>query len=238
MTAEILDITLWGYSLPHQNTKISSWGWMSGESPPGGGGTPGGAYISNHTELALDLFIEQFEDKPVIEGNETAFLTPYQPLEDLLQDMKREMLNIIDGTGDRLDTIGEIVGLERNGRNDTDYKVALQIQIILNNSNGEPEVVRKAVLFLTGATSVKLTEGFPAGLDFVINTIFPIPSNLQTEIEKIASSGVRIGLYLSDDEDDFAFDGEGGYPPEPNTLGFGETGIGNELEGGKFVELI
>ena len=238
MTAEIQDITEYGYSLPLQMSKVSTWGWFSGDSPPGSSPTPGGEYISDHVPRAIALFIEQFEDKPVLEANERSFLSPVQPLEDLLQDMKRDMLNLTGGTGDRLDIIGEILNLPRDGRPDSDYRNALIAKIGILSSNGEPESVRNAAIFFTGASSVKLDEVYPAGLSLLINTIFPIPTLLLPLMENVASAGVRLELNLTDGEVDFDFDGEGGYPPAANTLGFGETGAGLETEGGRFIELI
>lgn len=237
-TAFIEDITQWGYSLPLEMNKPTTWGWFTGEAIPGGVGTPGGELIPNHVERSLDLFIEQFEEKTTLQGYEAAILNMYQDIEAVLQDMKRDMYNLAEGTGDRLDIIGDIVGEPRNGRTDDEYRIALELRIRINNSNGEPEVVRAACIAFTQATSVKLVETFPAGIDLLINTIFVLPPNLITSLEKIASSGVRLRLYLTDGEPDFAFAGEGGFPPEPNTLGFGETGIGNESIGGKFIELI
>jgi len=191
--------------------------------------------ITDHVQRTLGLLIEQFEDKENINNFLTAIVEPIQEIEYQCNDFLR-FRNIDDASGAQLDIVGAIAGEDRNFRTDDEYREAIIIRNILNKSFGEPETIILAVKTITKATQCSYLESYPAGVNINFKTVFSVPSNLREQIESIMLAGVRLGLTQSDDNQDFAFGGEGGFPPEPNTLGFGETGSGYENEGGMFVE--
>jgi hypothetical protein len=158
-----------------------------------------------------------------------------QELEDEMQKWKN-VRNIQSVTGVILDIVGEIVGEPRNGRPDDEYRIAIKFRILLNKSNGEPETVIQALRIFTEASSIKYTEVHPAKVNlYFVSSIAP-PSNLRELLEQIAPSGVKIGLGWINEGPYFAVDGEGGYPPAPNTAGWGEDTFATG--GGKIVEEI
>ena len=160
-----------------------------------------------------------------------------QNCEDELQkfDNVRDLKTI---TGTLLDFAGEIVGEPRNGREDEDYRIAIQYRILLNGSNGEPETVIQALRIFTGATEIFYLELYPAKILLSFKSNIAPPSNLRDLLEQIAPTGVKLGLSWIPEGEFFDFAGEGGLPPASDGLGFGETGAGNEDEGGQFVEII
>lgn len=142
-------------------------------------------------------------------------------------------------TGALLDIAGVIVGENRQGKNDDDYRTAIKYRILLNNSNGEPETIIQSLrIFMPSIENIKYSEIWPAKINLdIINPGVP-PDNLRTLIEQIAPAGVKIFIKYVPGGEAFAFDGEGGYPPASNTLGFNEEGVGNENTGGRFAEEI
>ena len=65
----------------------------------------------------------------------TALVTPHQPLEDAWQQLR--LLRSVDtAVGVQLDMIGEIVGQERGGMVDDDYRRFVRARIAANISDG------------------------------------------------------------------------------------------------------
>lgn len=67
-----------------------------------------------------------------------------------------------DAEGEQLDVLGVIVGINRNGRSDIDYKTALQMKIEINVSSGQPERLIQAVRLLYGKEEIKYNPNYPA----------------------------------------------------------------------------
>ena len=164
-------------------------------------------------------------------------LDQLQVIENELQKFKN-VRNIDDATGVVLDSIGEIVGEDRNGREDNEYRIAIKYRIVLNYSNGEPESLIQAVRIFTEATNIHYTHVYPAGVNIVFTSSIAPPANLRELLEDIAPAGVKIFLGWVNSGPYFGFAGEGGLPALPDSDGFGESGTGNEDIGGYFVEEI
>jgi len=228
----MLDIGGHGQSFPSDMSLVSSHGWFVGD-------LIGEEYIPNHVERSLALLIEQFEQvSPDLNSLAAAFIQPFQEEEKVLYDLKTQR-GIDTASGSQLDMIGEIVGEDRGGRGDDDYRAALRVRPVLNSSHGEPETIILFVKTYLGATTMSYAESYPAAMFIHVATLNPIPSNLRTQIEKISPAGVALSVtYIDEQEPAFAFDGEDGLPPYSNTEGFGEYNYteGGEPVGGLFVE--
>ena len=117
----------------------------------------------------------------------------------------------------------------------------MDFQIVLNyvnRSNGEPEVIIEYARQLTTPQSISYLPQFPGKVLLQIVTDKVVTGATVALIQKIAPAGVQILVDISPLDDVFGFEGEGGFPPAANIAGFGETGVGNESIGGKFVERI
>lgn len=77
------------------------------------------------------------------------------------------LTTIAAAEGTQLDGLGSIVGVERGGRNDADYRVRIGAQILLNNSSGTIEDMLQLAAALTASTTT-LTEVPPAKIEIVI----------------------------------------------------------------------
>jgi hypothetical protein len=93
-----------------------------------------------------------------------------------LETMWFELINertMDTAVGVQLDGLGDIVGEERFGRNDDDYRVAIKGRIRLNLSNGTAEDIVAVIRSQLGEYTVELSEdSFPAHFEaFLADTI-------------------------------------------------------------------
>lgn len=110
-----------GYSLDVAGTLADVAGNPLGSPPsqPITGPAPGANV--DHVALALDRLLEQWRGKPKIEGLLSAWVRPFNDLEQALQDMLAYR-SIATGFGAQLDGIGDNVAMLRNGASDELYR--------------------------------------------------------------------------------------------------------------------
>lgn len=208
-----------------QNGLISSYGYYDMD-------VLDASVIINLVDKVLVLLVEQFKSSENLHDFFKILLLPAQDLEYTLGDMM-SMKNIANGTGNRLDISGAIVGEDRKFKTDGNYRKAIYSKITLNRSFGEPEILIDAIKILTNAVIVTYIEYHPAWIILQFTTFNPLPDDLLKTIIPIAPAGVKLTLtYNNTDEPSFAFSGEGGLPDLPQTEGFGEI---DYLEGGKEI---
>lgn len=218
-----------GYTHPLDSSLLATFGeikWL----------VPEGVLINDHVARAQSLLIEQFKKRPKINSIVKAIVQSVQKLEYVFVDLLS--FRFLDKAyGAQLDGLGEIVGEQRNGLNDTDYREAIRFRIYINISSGEPETLIKALKFVTKATRIRIFEYPDATLQMFTNGSF-VPDNLTDTMEKIAPAGVNIDyigtsyntLPFSISKDDGSPDLEGG---GWNELGYAPSG---QEAGGQFVE--
>lgn len=228
-TPSSLSIARFGLSLPLISGLVSTFGYSiyTGIAED---------YISTMASDTQALLIEQFEDSPGINELVEIFTEQLQYTEIVAHNMlhSRDLDTI---TGVLLDIAGVILTVERQGLTDEEYRRVLKLWTFLNKSCGEPETLILALRTFTNATTIHYYEIYPAKVLMEFTSIFSLPINLLKMLQKLAVGGVKILLSWENDSDpDFAFDGEGAYPPESNTLGFSEYGF--TTEGGKLIEYI
>lgn len=198
--------------------------------------------ISNHIERGIDLLITQFRKKRPENSDPnpnnliellSVFLKQVQYVEYIESDLLQ--LRFLDfANGVQLDGIGAIVGEERNGKSDEEYRIAIKFRVYINRSSGEAEVLIAFVKDFTNATRVRLQEAYPAGLYIFTNGTNVIQNfNLKEAIEQLMAAGVKLrGLfYLDPDATYFTFDWDG-LPIYAGFKGFDEL---NYLESGQHV---
>lgn len=116
--------------------------------------------IYDHFDAAIDRLIEHFsgEDKTVLRGLVGAYVAQIQDLEDTTwQVIWGRLLDPAPGRteqaeGVQLDTLGQIVGVDREGLNDDEYREAIRLQIIVNKSFGTPEDLLRILRLAVGPT--------------------------------------------------------------------------------------
>lgn len=122
----------------------------------------------NHVTEALSLLLTQFKGKPGIEELITAYVTQLQELEDAFADLLNNR-TIETAEGVQLDGLGKLIGLQRETLwTDTEYRLRLRVQILINLSSGTvPELLEIFDRLLASPFSV-----LPSGTATIIVTIF------------------------------------------------------------------
>jgi hypothetical protein len=118
---------------------------------------------------AESRFLEQLKDKDNFLKLVEVFTEAIQEVHDVLLDML-DLLNIDTQEGDQLDGIGSIVGEERLGRTDADYRIALKARIRINVSRGTIEDIYSLLALIVGdGVTIELEELQPATIQVHLN---------------------------------------------------------------------
>lgn len=177
--------------------------------------------IIQQVQLAFSRLMEQRKKATNLQAIVTAAANQLQLLEQVIQDflLKR---GLDAAVGVNLDIVGLIVGQDRAGRTDDDYRLRLRLRIVQNNSEGTPEDLLNIMRTLLAPLGAEFMENFPA--EFAIAIIEPGNDIAAAEVKEAIQSGKIAGVngdYIShtDGLPAFAFDGDG----DPNKAGFGYT---------------
>lgn len=131
--------------------------------------------------LGINRLLEQFKNKPSIEGMLRSYLLSVNDLEDLYFQLLDER-SVYTAVGVQLDLVGALVNEPRKGKSDDDYRLAILLRIGLNNSEGTPNDTLSILANASQATSVKIWEHFPASSVYYINkpekTVLPAGEDL------------------------------------------------------------
>lgn len=124
-----------------------------------------------------------------------AFVNQLQEVEDAAHDvLLRRSLGV--AYGQQLDNIGEIVGEERLGRSDADYRDAIIFKTFLNSSNGEPETLISALRVLTQSPYIYCEELYPAKVHLTFDGTV-LPTDLHDTMQELCPAGVDLVLVHS-----------------------------------------
>lgn len=113
-------------------------------------------------ETALGRLLQQFEGSVNFRSLVASYLEQVQSLEDAAWPLLGER-SIDNATGHRLDGIGQIFGVTRGGRNDTDYRLALKVEIAILLSNGTEAALLDIIQQIVKMTTAdyEFVEYFP-----------------------------------------------------------------------------
>lgn len=121
------------------------------------------SYKSNHVDEALGRLAEEFKNKETLAALIRAWVEEVQDIEGSIFDLFNKCLLAV-ATGAQLDGVGSIVGEARQGRNDKDYRTAIQARIWLLRGSGTPEDILGMLYVLTGGSVCEILEYPPASL--------------------------------------------------------------------------
>lgn len=132
----------------------------------------------------------------------TVFLEKTQELEDqFLQLAEQKDLNLV--TGIWLDYIGKIVDEDRAGREDEEYRQALQLKTAINTSDGTPTSIQQIIGTYTESDYTRLFEGRNAWGQLVINGTLNVDSTAWELLQDIKVADVR--MFLAELDEDTGF---------------------------------
>lgn len=115
----------------------------------------------DYTSLALSRLASQFENSPKLRALLAAIVGPLHTIESNADDL-REKRWIDTAQGAQLDGLGAIVGENREGRSDEDYRDAIRFRVFINVSKGTPPDVIRALDYITKSDDVQYMESWPA----------------------------------------------------------------------------
>jgi hypothetical protein len=175
----------------------------------------------DHVANGLSRLPSQYRDSPILQELLTIYLEELQEVEDCLIDIVNQK-DVDQAIGFQLDIIGEHVGLLREGRDDTTYRLAIKVQKVINSSQGQYETVLQLWRLLLNSPTAALIEEFPAGINLYSDVGISDFSIVDYLVQALPIT-INAGITSSFDADPpFGFD------TNPSTLGF-------DTSGGKFI---
>lgn len=157
--------------------------------------------VVDHVDDALGYLPEQFKPAENFQAFISAFVEVLQDAEDMLQELWTSRF-IDNATGARLDGLGSIVGEERNGLEDADYRVRIKTRIRVNVSSGlEVDIYDVFALVLQDTTPpINLVEYYPAAMVLYLTEYSSVSAEvLAALLYDVRAASVDTQLvYLSD----------------------------------------
>lgn len=151
-------------------------------------------YIDSHVDNAKGRLIRQYRQGSNVEDICGALVGPLQTSEDDLFGLY-SMLDIDTMTGVNLDRIGAIIGQERGGYNDENYRTFLKARVKINNSTGTiDEIVELWNLFNPGET-IEVREQFPAQIELLTTAERP-STDIENAIYNLMYESKQAGVRL------------------------------------------
>ena len=132
-----------------------------------------------------------WNDKHNVQGLVKSLLQQVQELEDVFHQLNEER-DIFSAVGKQLDALGLIIGESRKSRGDDEYRVALLVQIAINNSSGTHDALLNIVRLFqpTGLATVESNPlGEPAAVRVEMISISP---SVISALQSAAPAGVKV----------------------------------------------
>ncbi len=187
--------------------------------------------INDYDDVARERMLQQFKAAcaPLLDNLLQSFVGEVQEIEDVLFQLLLER-TVDEAVGEQLDIIGAIVGIGREGRNNTDYRQAVLIQIQVNNTGGQESALAALLKNLVNPTTIDIVETFPAGLDVAIDATGVSASTIQLLRRAVAATVSLQFSQVDPGETPFAFSG--------SAFGDGFGNLVTPTDGGVFAFVV
>ncbi len=156
-----------------------------------------------HREQARDMVIEQFKRSQKFNDWLGVYIDQVQGLEDALWQLYTER-GVDTAEGAQLDVLGVIVGQDRLGLEDEDYRTRIKVRIRLNRASGIADDIYDVFGLMLGNQigAVDLQEVYPAGLIVQMNEYVDTSASVLAAILKEArGAGIDTSLVWLPSED-------------------------------------
>jgi hypothetical protein len=140
----------------------------------------------------VELLPTQYSESPQLRKLLDVFLGQVQILEDANLELDRVSTDVNLAYGYQLDLIGKLVGAERKGKTDEEFREEILFRISINTGNGTPEDCIQYLTYVTQATDVKFWEHYPASVIMETNGV-NIPRNIPNTLDNVTIAGVSVG---------------------------------------------
>jgi hypothetical protein len=118
--------------------------------------------LQDYTDQSRDQIVQQFKGSDKLLALIDSYTKQISLFEDMSFDLLEKRLDIDAAEGQQLDNLGKILGVEREGDSDADFRIILKSIIGIHNSEGTIESILDFVLIVTGSTAEITEESFPA----------------------------------------------------------------------------
>ena len=155
--------------------------------------------ITDRLTRTVNGILYQFKGLPNSEAIMASYGQQFQELEDMFIDLYL-LQCLANATGQQLDELGVIVGLERGDRDDDNYRAALYGKIALNRTNARIEDLLLACTQIDDGTDYELTELGDATIKIQITPNLPSGIEIETyndTLQAMKSGGVRLHIIYS-----------------------------------------
>lgn len=161
--------------------------------------------VTDHAERAVERLPMQHR-RPNWERFIRVLAGRFQELEDVFFDLlEKRLLDSAEGV--YLDALGEIVGAERGGMDDNDFRLRVKVAIRASKGAGTGDDVLEIFRMLVGAgNTLRLTEYPPAAFELRVGDELPFDAGEGLELlRRIRAGGVRAQLVWTETGDDNTF---------------------------------
>lgn len=141
-------------------------------------------------ERGLDKLVWDLQDKPNLEKLFRLFLEEVQEIEDTLISIL-DIKDIDVAIGVQLDNIGLILGEERLGRGDEEYRDAIKFKISINTANGTYQSIYDTIKNYTKSERLKITRSSIAFATLYLNGKVNISAVTWKLLDAIKPTGTR-----------------------------------------------
>ena len=157
--------------------------------------------IIDHRKEGYDRLLEVFKDKPNIASIIEVYFKQGDDLERAIHEVlnSRHLSDIDTVVGVQLDIIGSMVGEDRTGRSDEEYREAILLRIVVNNSTSTTPYITSLLQSTTRSTKVKLYNHYPAAYVGEFNGDY-IPSTFLASFQSATAAGVNAGFIHNKDD--------------------------------------
>jgi hypothetical protein len=182
--------------------------------------------LDHQAEAAANV-LSQYPDSVRLLAFLDAFVDQAQSLEELSQDIL-VMRSVYTAEGVQLDTLGDIVGLERGELSDDAYRIFILGKIYANRADGEIQQINELLADILGYPTVKVRELFPAGLEIYAAGV-TYPDVVNRIMALMVAAGVYYGFASTTTTDDKVFKTA---PTSNAETGLATNGWSYDTEGG------
>jgi len=188
------------------------------------------------TADALEQMLDQFDGSVNLRLLAASFLDQVQQFEDDIWPLLAER-SLALATGHRLDGLGQIADLNRSGRNDADYRLALTAEFAVLQSNGTAEelIAIAQLMVQMGTADYEVIEYYPKGFYIrpVDHALTVDPSLIGTMLDRAISAATTMSFVYSffDDAATFTLSSLGATTETSGLIGLGDAITG----GGPYV---
>lgn len=141
------------------------------------------SYI-DHTTRGVERTVTYFKSKENYIRLLEIFLEELQEVEEAFNDLSK-IKDVDSVVGIWLDYIGKIVGEPRKSREDEEYRLALQLKISINTSEGTAPAIREIISTYTKSDKLRLAEGIVSWGHLIFNGVENSGSDLLKLLQDI-----------------------------------------------------